>query len=72
MGFVTRERIRGRRCFCVRNEATGKIIRKKGRRRCYRSARVARGVWYALDCHYTGRYCRRVPRHLRGRSVRKL
>jgi len=72
MGYVTRER-RGRRSvYCVRNGPTKRIIRSKGRLRCYRSKRRARAVWYALDCHYTGRHCRKVPKKLRDVNVRKL
>lgn len=56
MGFIRKH---GRQ-WCVHNEATGKVIVAKGKRRCYsgRGAEAkARRKWYELDCKYTGRHC---------------
>lgn len=60
MGSVSKERRKGRDVWCVRNEATGRIIVAKGRERCYASRSQADKVWSALDCKYTGRRCDRV------------
>jgi len=55
MGWIAKH---GQR-WCVHNEATGRVIVARGRRRCYVTKREARRIWHVLDCHYTGRYCPR-------------
>lgn len=60
MGCVTKETRRRKPAWCVRNEATGKIIRAGGKERCYATRYQATKVWSALDCKYTGRRCDRV------------
>jgi hypothetical protein len=60
VGFIKRKGSR----YCVHNDATGKVIKPKGRLRCYADRERAELVLAALDCHYTGRRCKTVARLL--------
>lgn len=55
-GFVERHGSR----WCVHNEATGRVISARGRRRCYGRRRDAEDVLAVLDCRYTGWRCARA------------
>lgn len=46
--------------WCVHNEATGKVIVAKGKKRCFKRKRDAQQVWYKLDCKYTKRHCSKI------------
>jgi hypothetical protein len=56
MGWVSKHG----KLWCVHNEATGRVIVAKGKRRCYASRDAALQKWYELDCHYTKRHCAKV------------
>ena len=62
VGFIKRKGSK----YCVHNEATGKVIRVKGKARCYADPERAELVLAALDCHYTGRRCKTVAKLLHG------
>jgi hypothetical protein len=61
MGWVSKHG----KLWCVHNEATGRVIVAKGKRRCYRSRQVALQTWYRLDCKYTRRHCEKIRKRSR-------